>query len=450
MEQSKENKMGVMPVNKLLFSMALPIMISMLVQALYNIVDSIFVAQYSQNALTAVSLAFPVQNLMIAVGVGTAVGLNSMLSRRLGERRYEDANIIAENGVFLAILTWLAFALFGIVFSRVFFKMFTEIEEVIEMGQEYMFICCVFSIGVFMQVMFERIMQATGNSVYSMIIQTVGAVINIILDPIFIFGKFGLPEMGIAGAAIATVIGQIAAMLLGIFLTAVKIKEVRLNFRKFKPSLRAIKEIYIIGVPSIIMQSIASVMTVGINKILVSEVAVSVFGVYFKLQSFVFMPVFGITNALIPIVAFNYGAAKKSRMISTIKLAAVSAMSIMFLGTIIFQLFPQYLLGFFEATQEMLEIGIPALRIISICFIFAGLCIVLSSVFQALGNGFLSMIMSITRQLIVLLPAAYILKKFVGRDAIWFAFSISEIVCTVMCLFMFRWVYDKYIKNIPE
>ncbi len=450
MEQIRENKMGIMPVNKLLFSMALPIMISMLVQALYNIVDSVFVAQYSQNALTAVSLAFPVQNLMTAVGVGTAVGLNSMLSRRLGERRYEDANKIAENGVFLAILTWLAFALFGIVFSKVFFQMFTEIEEVIEMGKEYMFICCVFSIGVFMQIMFERIMQATGNAVYSMVIQAAGAIINIILDPILIFGKLGFPEMGIAGAAIATVIGQIIAMLLGIILTVTKIKEIKLDFRKFRPDLMAIKEIYAIGIPSIIMQSIASVMTIGLNKILVSEVAVSVFGVYFKLQSFVFMPVFGITNALIPIVAFNYGAAKKSRMISTIKLAAVSAMSIMFLGTIVFQLFPQYLLGFFKATPEMLEIGIPALRIISICFIFAGLCIVLSSVFQALGNGFLSMIMSITRQLVVLLPCAYLLKRFVGRDALWFAFSISEIVCTIVCLCMFRWVYNKYIKKIPN
>lgn len=452
MEQRKENKMGVMPVNKLLITMSLPIMISMLVQALYNIVDSIFVAKISENALTAVSLAFPIQNLMIAVAVGTGVGINSLLSRRLGEKKYADANAAATNGIFLSVLNWLVFAIFGLLFSRMFFKAFTDNQEIIDMGTQYISICTIFSIGVFLQITTERIIQATGVTIYNMIMQLVGAVVNIILDPILIFGLLGFPKMGVAGAAIATVIGQIVAMLLGIYFNATKNHEVSISFKGFKPNKNIIKEIYKVGLPSIIMQSIGSVMLVGLNKILIlfSATAVSVLGIYFKLQSFVFMPLFGLTNGLVPIIGFNYGAKKKHRMVLATKLSLIYGVLIMFLGTIVFQLIPSQLLLLFNASEDMLSIGVPALRIISICFMFAGVSIVLSCVFQAVGNGVLSLITSIVRQLVIILPVSYLLAKFVGLNALWFAFPISECVSTIMSLFMYRYVYNKQIKPIKE
>lgn len=452
MEQRKENKMGVMPINKLLITMSLPIMISMLVQALYNVVDSIFVAKISENALTAVSLAFPVQNLMIAVAVGTGVGINSLLSRRLGEKRYNEANEVASNGIFLAILSWITFALLGIFFCRTFFHLFTKNSEIVEMGTEYLLICTTFSVGIFLQIAAERIMQSTGNTIYIMFIQGAGAIINIILDPIFIFGLFGVPKMGISGAAIATVIGQIVAMTLGLYFNATKNHEVKLKIKHFKPNMSIIKGIYKVGFPSIIMQSIGSVMVVGLNKILIlfSATAVSVFGVYFKLQSFVFMPIFGMTNALVPIVAFNYGAGKKHRIISVTKLSTIFSVTIMIIGTILFQIFPDKFLLLFNASQDMLAIGVPALRIISISFAFAGIAIVFSSVFQALGNGFLSMFMSVARQLIVILPIAYILARYIGLNALWFAFPIAECVSVLMSVFMFKYVYDQHLRNLKE
>ena len=452
MEERKENKMGTMPVGKLLISMSLPVMISMLVQALYNIVDSIFVAQVSENALTAVSLAFPVQNLIIAVGVGTGVGINSLLSRRLGERNYEDANATAENGILLAIINWLVFAVLGGLFSEPFFRMFTQNAEIVEMGSQYLQICTIFSFGLFMQLTIERIMQSTGVTIYNMITQGVGAIFNIIFDPILIFGLFGMPRMGVAGAALATVLGQILAMGLGILFNHYKNHEVRIYFKGFRPNPRIIREIYQVGVPSIIMQSIATIMTVGMNKILLmfTETAVSVFGVYFKLQSFIFMPVFGLTNGLIPIVAYNFGARKKARIMHALRDALIYAVAIMSLGVLIFQVFPEQLLAMFKASDVMLSIGVPALRIISISFFGAGVAIVLSSVFQAVGNGVLSLLMSVARQLVVILPAAYLLAKFFGLNAVWFSFVMAEVASVGMAILMFRKVYRNRIQQMPD
>lgn len=450
MEQRKENRMGTMPVNKLLITISLPIMISMLIQALYNIVDSIFVAQIGEDALAAVSFAFPVQNLMIAVAVGTGVGINSLLSRRLGEKKYDDAVATATNGIFISVLSWIVFAIFGLFFSKIFFTSFTDNTSIIDMGTKYISICTIFSIGVFIEITCERLLQSTGVTIYNMIMQITGAVINIILDPILIFGWFGVPKMGIVGAAVATVIGQIIAMLLGIYFNATKNHEIKLHFKGFKPNFNIIKEIYKVGLPSIIMQSIGSVMLVGMNKILAlfSTTAVNVLGIYFKLQSFVFMPIFGLTNGLVPIIGFNYGARKRERIILATKLSIVYAVIIMGIGTLIFQLMPDKLLLMFNASEDLLSIGVHALRIISICFVFAGISIVIASVFQAVGNGSLSLINSVVRQLIVILPVAYLMAKFIGLNYVWFAFPISECISTILSLFMYNYIYKKYIKTI--
>lgn len=452
MEERKENRMGTMPINKLLITMSLPIMVSMLIQALYNIVDSIFVARIGQNALSAVSFAFPVQNLMIAVAVGTGVGINSLLSRRLGQRKYDEAVDTATNGIFVSILSWLVFAIFGLFFSRIFFKAFTDDKTIIDMGTKYISICTIFSIGVFIEITCERLLQATGITIYNMIVQITGAVINIILDPILIFGLFGFPKMGIVGAAVATVIGQILAMFLGIYFNITKNHEIKLDFKGFRPKFNIIKDIYKVGLPSIIMQSISSIMLVGMNKILAlfSTTAVNVLGIYFKLQSFVFMPIFGLTNGLVPIIGFNYGAKKKKRIISATKLSILYAVIIMSIGTLIFQIMPDKLLLMFDATEDLLSIGIYALKIISICFIFAGISIVIASFFQAIGNGVLSLINSIVRQLVVILPVAYFMAKYIGLNYVWFAFPISEFVSTAMSLIMYDYIYKKYIKTMEE
>lgn len=452
MEERQENKMGTMPVGKLLISMSLPVMISMLVQALYNVVDSVFVAHYSEDAITAVSLAFPIQNLLIAVGIGTGVGINSLLSRRLGEKNYEDANKTAENGIFLALISWIVFAILGALFSEIFLRMFTQTEDVVQMGTDYLRIIMIFSFGLFLQLTAERIMQSTGIVIYNMITQSLGAIINIILDPILIFGYFGMPRMGVAGAAIATVTGQIIAMILGFVFNHYKNKDVTLNLKKFKPSKRIIAEIYKVGVPSIIMQSIATVMTIGMNKILLmfTETAVSVFGIYFKLQSFIFMPVFGLTNGLIPIVAYNFGARKKSRIIHAIRDAVIYAVAIMAVGTLVFQMFPVQLLAMFNSSETMVDIGVPALRTISLSFVGAGVAIVLSSVFQAIGNGVLSLIMAITRQLVFILPLALILALVFGLNAVWYAFVIAECASMLMAVFMYRGVYRNYMIGMPD
>ncbi len=447
----QENKMGVMPVNKLLISMSLPMMISMLVQALYNIVDSIFVSRINEYALRAVSLAFPVQNLMIAVAVGTAVGINAFLSKTLGEKDFKKANVIAVNGIFIELLSFVLFALAGIFVSRPFFASQTEILEVQEYGVTYLTICCTASIGIFMQTCFERLLQSTGKTIYTMITQGTGAIINLILDPILIFGYFGLPEMGVAGAAAATVIGQIAAALLAIFFNLKCNHEIHLSFRRFKPNGQLIANIYKVGVPSIVVQAIGSIMTYGMNLILASfGAAQTVFGVYFKLQSFIFMPVFGLNNGMVPIIAYNYGAGKRERVVKTMKSAVKYAVCIMFLGLLIMEIFPAQLIGFFNATPELLEIGVPALRTICLSFLFAGYCIVVGSVFQALGNGVYSMIVSVARQLCVLLPVAYLLSLAGNVNLIWWSFPIAELMSVGMSTFFLVRINRKIISHIGE
>ena len=448
----KENKMGTMPINKLLISMSLPMIISMLVQALYNVVDSIFVSQISENALTAVSLAFPVQNFMIAVGVGTGVGINALLSRSLGEKKFEQANKVANNGVFLAVLSYIAFLILGIIFSRRFFQWQTDIKDIVDGGYSYLIIVTTCSFGMYGQIVFEKLMQSTGKTIFSMTTQLTGAIVNIVLDPILIFGLFGFPKLGISGAAIATVIGQICGMSLGIYLNTTKNKEIKVEVKNFRPSLRTIKEIYAVGIPSIIMASIGSVMTFGLNKILLvfSSTATAVFGVYFKLQSFIFMPVFGINNGMVPIIAYNYGARNKDRLMKTVKISIMYGISIMLIGLVIFQVFPKELLSLFNASDKMISIGVPALRTISISFLFAGYCIVVSSMFQALGNGVMSMIVSLVRQLIVLLPVAYLLSKSGNLNMVWWAYPIAEIASVCLSLIGFKYVYKKEVLPLEK
>ena len=452
MEQPKENKMGTMPVNKLLVTMSLPMVISMIVQALYNIVDSIFVSRLSEDALTAISMAFPMQNLMISVAVGTGVGINAMLSRALGEKKFEAANKTAENGIFIEVLGYVLFLLIGIFVTKPFFLAQAGAGDIANMGIEYTRICLLMSFGIFMQIGFERILQSTGRTIFTMITQSTGAIINIILDPILIFGLFGMPKMGVAGAAIATVTGQICAAILAITFNLTKNPDVHISFKGFKPQIIFVKNILSVGIPSIIMSSVGSAMTFGMNKILItfSSTAVAVFGVYFKLNSFVFMPVFGLNNGMVPIVSYNYGAQNKKRLTKTIKLAIMYAVCIMFIGIMLFQFIPDVLLRLFDASDHMLEIGIPALRVISLSFAFAGICIVISSSLQALGHGFLSMMISITRQLIILLPSAYILAKFGGIHAVWWSFNIAEIASLTLSLLFFKHMYNKIIKHLGE
>ena len=449
---TKENKMGVMPIDKLIISMSLPIMISMLVQALYNIVDSIFVAKISEDALTAVSMAFPIQNLMIAVGAGTAVGVNALLARSLGEKDYDRVNKIAENAVFLVVLSYAAFLLIGLFLVEPFYRSQTDIESIIKYGKDYMVVVCCFSFGIFTQLMFERMLQATGKTIYTMITQSVGAVINIILDPILIFGLFGMPKLGVTGAAVATIIGQIVAGIMAAAINHLKNHEVNINMLGFRPSGHIIKMIYGIGVPSIVMQAIGSVMNYGMNVILISfsSTATAVFGVYFKLQSFVFMPAFGFNNGVIPVIAYNYGAGSRERVVKTMKHSVAYIMGLLFVGLIVFQAIPEPLLRLFEASDNMLALGVPALRIISLSFIFAGFCIACGSAFQALGKAVYSMIVSVARQLIVLLPVAYMLSKLGNVDYVWWAFPIAEIMSLIMTVLFLVILNKKVISKIEN
>lgn len=449
-QERKANKMGTMPVNKLLISMSLPMMVSMLVQALYNIVDSIFVSRIDENALTAVSMAFPIQSLMIAIGVGTGVGVNALLSRSLGEKNYEKVDKTAVNGVFLSVMSYLLFLLVGIFTVSPFYLSQTDDAQIIEYGKQYLTIICCCSFGMYTQFIFERLLQSTGKTVFTMVTQGVGAIINIILDPIFIFGYFGIPRMGVAGAAAATVAGQIIAGILAIIINEKKNTDVKLRFAGFIPDKRIIGEIYKVGVPSIIMQAIGSVMTYGMNRILISfsSTAVAVFGVYFKLQSFIFMPIFGLNNGMVPIIAYNFGAKERNRLIKTVKLSIAYAVGIMIVGFLVFQLFPASLFALFDASETMLSIGVPALRAISFSFLFAGFCIVCGSLFQALGNGVYSMVVSIARQLVVLLPTAYLLSLSGKVQYVWWAFPIAELMSLALTVFFLFRINRNVIRHI--
>ena len=452
-----ENKMGIMPVNPLLLNMAIPIMISMLVQALYNVVDSYFVSQISQDALNAVSLAFPVQNLMIAVSVGTAVGVNALLARSLGQGDREKVNRTAVNGVFLMALSSMAFVVLGLTCSRWFYTVQTDIPGIIDYGADYLAIVCGASVGLFYAVLMERLLQATGRTVYTMIAQAAGALTNIILDPILIFGLGPFPRMEVAGAALATVIGQVLGCCVSIFFNATRNPDIKMSFRGFRPHGPTIREIYSVGLPGIVMQSIGSVMVFGMNQILIAftDTATAVFGVYFKLQSFFFMPVFGLCNGMVPIVAYNFGARKPDRIIKTIKLSAIYATALMVVGFAVFQLFPGPLLDMFRSEEDtagdLIAIGVPALRIISFSWLAAGFDIICSSVFQALDHGPLSLISSLVRQLIVLLPVAFILALlFQNLDVVWLAFPISELFACALCAVFMRRVYRRDILPLRE
>lgn len=443
----KDNKMGVMPINRLLISMSIPMILSMLVQALYNIVDSMFVAKISENALTAVSLAFPAQNLMIAVATGTGVGVNAILSKSLGEKNFEKADKAANNSLFLAVCSYVVFALLGLFFSRIFFMAQTKDTEIVSLGVEYLTICLVASFGLFGQMTLEKLLQSTGKTFYTMITQGIGAIINIIMDPILIFGLWGFPKMGVAGAAAATVSGQIIAAILALAFNIKKNTELHLAIKGIRPNGQIIKEIYTVGVPSIIMASIGSIMTFGMNKILIafSSTATAVFGVYYKLQSFIFMPVFGLNNGMVPIVAYNYGAKKPDRIMKTVKLSITYAVALMLIGLVIFMAVPEVLLSIFSASDNMLAIGVPALRIISLSFLFAGYCIICSSLFQALGHGMLSLYVSVLRQLVFLLPLAFIFAELGGLNYVWIAFPGAEIVSVIVSTVFFRYIYKKEI-----
>ncbi len=451
-ENIKENKMGYMPVGRLILTMSLPMIIAMLVQACYNVVDSIYISRYSDAALSAVSYAFPAQNLMIGCATGLGVGVNAMLSKSLGEKNYSRANRCAGNGILLGACAYVIFLLFGLFFAGSFISFQTNTPEVIEAGREYLSICCVFSFGVFGEIIFERIIQATGRTILTMFTQGIGAVVNIVLDPIFIFGYFGLPAMGAAGAAIATVIGQIIAAVVAVLLNHFKNVEVKITRDSFTPDAYVIGRILAIGVPSIVMVGVGSVMTTGMNKILnrFSDMAVSVFGVYFKLQSFVFMPIFGLNNGVIPVIAFNYGARHRKRLTSAIKVACVIAVCFMAVGILIMQLFPSQVLMLFDASEDMLAIGVPALRIISISYVFAGISVALGSVFQALGRSIYSTIVSVARQLLILLPVAYLFSLSGNVNLVWWAFPIAELMSIAVTLVLYVIIYKKVISKIPE
>lgn len=451
-ENPGENKMGVMPVNRLLLSMAFPMMLSMLVQACYNVVDSYFVAKLGEEALTAVSLAFPAQNLMIAVGTGTGVGINAMLSKSLGERKQEEANRAACNGIFLAFCSMAAFVLLSLTAVRPFYESQVAGQPVIlEYGVEYLTICALFCQGMYLQLVFERLLQATGHTVISMVTQMTGALTNIILDPLFIFGVGPFPQLGVAGAAVATVAGQFVGAVTAILLNRKCNVEIQLTLRScFRPHGPTIARIYRVGVPSIIMASIGSVMTYGMNLILVtfSSTATAVFGVYFKLQSFFFMPVFGLNGAMVPIIAYNYGARRRDRMIQTIRLGIFCAMCFMFAGLLVLNLFPAQLLSLFDASEYMLSIGVPALRTISYSFVFAGFCIACGTVFQALGNGVYSMTVSIVRQLVVLLPAAWLLAQTGNLNLVWWSFPIAEVASLLLSTFFLVRINRKILSKV--
>ena len=446
-----ENKMGTMPEGRLIVTMSFPIMLSMLVQALYNIVDSAFVARISEDALTAVSLAFPVQLLMIAVATGTGVGVNALLSRRLGEKKQEAANAVAINGIFLSVCCWLVFAVLGVLFGRQFIALFTEVPAIIEMGTGYVTVVTVASCGVFLLFVAERLMQATGNTVYHMVTQLIGALLNCILDPIMIFGWFGCPALGTTGAALATVISQIIAMSIGFAINVRLNHDVRIHVRGFRPDAAILGEIVRIGLPAALQQSLLSVLTVGLNRILMpfSQTAVSFYGVYYKLQNFLFMPVYGLNNALIPMIGYNFGAKNRRRIERITRFALLLALGIMAAGTVLFELLPVPLLRLFDASDAMLAIGVPGIRIISVSFCLAGVSVILCGCMQGLGRGNESLAVALLRQLVVILPVAAALSR-ISLDAVWFSFPIAEAIGLLAAFVLHRWVSRRMLDKLPQ
>ena len=448
----EENKMGTMPVNRLLVTMSLPMMISMVVQALYNVVDSIFVSWLSEDALAAVTLVFPVQSLMIAFGAGLGVGVNALLSRSLGEKNQENVRDSVTHGMMIYAAVYLIFLLIGIFLPRPFMASQTGASGIVSDGAAYLSIVCGCSFGLFGQFLFESLLQATGRTIFSMITQSVGAVINIILDPILIFGLLGAPKMGVAGAAAATVIGQTAAALLAFFFNLKFNSDISLSLKGIKVRWSVFRSILSVGIPSVLMQAIGSLMNLGMNAILISfsSTAVAIFGVYFKLQSFVFMPVIGLNNGMVPIAAYNYGAKRRDRLLKTVKLSIVYAVCIMVIGLIIAQLIPEKLLGIFNASDDMMQMGVFALRIISIHFPIAGISIILSSVFQALGKGLYSLSISFARQIVVLLPLAFLFSRIGGLNMVWWSYPLAELLSLTLCIFFFARVNRNILSQLKS
>ena len=452
MQNMNQNKMAVMPIPKLLFSMSLPAMFSMLIMAMYNIIDSMFVSRLGEDALTAVTLVFPIQMLLVAVSVGTGVGLSSLISRRLGQQRQKEADSAASHGIFLAFCSWLVFALFGLLGSKPFIGAFATSDYLFEAGVQYCMIITIGSLFSLIQVSAEKTMQSTGNMIYPMIGNITGCVTNIILDPIMIFGMFGCPALGVSGAALATVIGQFFGMAVNLFFLFTKKQQVHIHLKGFRPNMDSIKNIYSVGFPSIVMQAIGSVMNLGMNAILIgfSGAAVAVFGIYFKLQSFIFMPVFGLNQGLMPILGFNYGARNRQRMMHALKLGIISAAIIMGAGFILFQTMPLTLLSIFDPSEEMIEVGVRALRTISLCFLPAAIGIMTGTLFQATNHGFLSLLVSLLRQLILILPLAVILSRIGGLDLVWYSFPLAEGFALITSLFMTKWIYTHQIKPLDD
>lgn len=447
MENLKENKMGTEPIGRLLFSVSFPIIISMLIQALYNMVDSYYIGKISEEAFTAVSIAFPLQNIIVGIGVGTGVGMNSLLSRSLGEKNFDKANLSAENGIFLSILYGLFLLILAFILPKFYYESQNVSEIIVEYGIEYLSIIMAFSIGVFVQINCERLLQSTGRSMLTMLTQGIGALINIILDPIFIFGYYGLPAMGVKGAAIATVLGQIIGALFGIFFNFKYNKDIQI--KTIRPRLKIIKNIYEVGLPSIIMISVTSTTIYFLNKILsvYSASAIAALGAYYKIQSFIFLPIFGLTNGLVPIIAYNYGAEFKGRILETIKLGFICGILMMLIGTAILWIFPEQLLDIFSASDAMKEVGITMLRIISLCFIFAGISIMGGSVFQALGNGLLTLIDAVIRNIIIILPYTYIVSRIAPIEYVWWSYLLSE---TSSIIFVSYFMKNFAMKKIDE
>ncbi|MBN7772411.1 MATE family efflux transporter [Clostridium aminobutyricum] len=445
----KENKMASMPVGKLMLGMAWPAMLSMFIQALYNIVDSIYVAKVSEASLTAVSLAFPIQMLMISVAVGTGVGVNSLIARRLGARRFEEANMAASHGFRIAFINWAVFALFGFFFSKMYMAAYTDSPYILEQGTAYLVIVTVCSLFVFVQVNTEKVLQATGNMLLPMACSLTGAIINIILGYILIFGHFGFPEMGVVGSAVATVVGQFISMCMGLVLLLGKKHEVTVKIRGFKFSGQITKDIYSVGFPSVVMQAIVSVMLFFVNGILAfSETAVAVLGIYFKLNSFIFLPIFGLNQGAMPIIGYNYGAKNRDRLMKTYKLGFKISLVIMCIGTLLFLLLPAQLLLLFDASENMIIIGTPALRIISLCFLPAAFGIMTSTLFQATGHGMLSLWMSLIRQLVGIVPLAFLLTSIGGLALVWWAWPLAEILGTIYCIIFLNRLYKKEISTL--
>lgn len=450
-ELAQDNKMGTLPIKRLIVSMSLPMMISMLVQAMYNIVDSIFVSHLSEDALTAVTLAFPLQMMIISVGSGTGVGINALLSKALGEKKQKKANKAANNGLLLTFISFIIFVAVGIFIAEPFIRSQTDSANIADMGAVYLYTCCTLSIGVFFQMTFERLLQSTGRTHLSMISQITGAVINIIFDPIFIFGYFGIEGMGVVGAAYATVLGQCVAAVVGLILNVKFNSDIRISLKKmFKPSWKTIRRIYAVGVPSILMMAIGSIMSYCMNQILgiFSSTAVAVFGAYFKLQSFIFMPIFGLNNGLIPVLAYNYGAHSKDRIREAVRFSMKLALSIMVIGTIVFWSIPKFLLGFFDASDYMLTLGVPALRIISLSFPVASLCIAMGSMFQAFSKSKYSLIISVGRQLVVLIPVAWLLAQTGEVQNVWWAFPVAELVSLALSVYFYKRINRNIVMNL--